>query len=186
MYHGGSTMSRLPTVTRDKLSMENQAIWDRIMAGRSGAGGPYGALFHVPGLAERIGAVENYFRSDGTLAATDRELIILTTARELGAHYPWNRHEIRGREAGVRPEAIEALRANGILDALTAHEKLLVEIVRGILRQHQVSDDLFARALAELGPEKIVEMVALVGHYCLIGSIANTFGVAVAEGTVTF
>src|SRR5215468_4981540 len=135
-------MGRLPVINRDKLSAENQAIWDRIMAGRSGAGGPYGALFHVPALAGRVGAVENYFRFDGTLAATDRELIILTTARELGAHYPWNRHEIRGREAGVRPEVIEALRANGTLDALTAHEKLLVEIVRGILCQHQVSDDL--------------------------------------------
>ncbi|HUK42714.1 MAG TPA: carboxymuconolactone decarboxylase family protein [Candidatus Acidoferrales bacterium] len=179
-------MSRLPPVTRDKLSTQNQAVWDRVMVGRSGAGGPYGALFHVPALAERVGAVENYFRSDGTLAAVDRELIILTTARELGAHYPWNRHEIRGREAGMRAEAIEALRANGALDALTAHERLLVEIVKSILRQHQVADDLFARGLAELGPEKMVEMVALVGHYCLIGSIANTFGVAVAEGTVTF
>jgi alkylhydroperoxidase family enzyme len=179
-------MSRLPVISRDKLSTENQAIWDRIMAGRSGAGGPYGALFHVPGLAERVGAVENYFRSEGTLAATDRELIILTTARELGAHYPWNRHEIRGREAGVRTEAIEALRANGALDALTLHERLLVEMVRGILRRHQVTDELFAQGLAELGPEKLVEMVALIGHYCLIGSIANTFGVAVSPGTVTF
>jgi 4-carboxymuconolactone decarboxylase len=179
-------MGRLPVISRDKLSTENQAVWDRIMAGRSGAGGPYGALFHVPGLAERVGAVENYFRFDGALAQIDRELIILATARELGAHYPWNRHEIRGREAGVRTEAIEALRANGTLDALTAHERLLVEMVRNILRRHQVTDELFAGALAELGPEKLVEMVALIGHYCLIGSIANTFGVAVAEGTVTF
>jgi len=179
-------MSRLPGITRDKLSTENQAVWDRIMAGRSGAGGPYGALFHVPGLADRVGAVENYFRFDGALPPTDRELVILTTARELGAHYPWNRHEIRGREAGVRTEAIEALRANGALDALTTHERLLVELARAILRRHQVSDELFARGLAELGPEKLVEMVALIGHYCLIGSIANTFGVAVAPGTVTF
>src|SRR5262250_1832840 len=153
-------MGRLPVISRDKLSAENQAIWDRIMAGRSGAGGPYGALFHVPALAGRVGAVENYFRFEGTLAQTDRELIILATAREL--------------------------RANDTLDALTAHERLLVEIVRSILRRHDVPDELFARALAELGPEKLVEMVALIGHYCLIGSIANTFGVAVAEGTVTF
>ena len=179
-------MNRLPVISRDKLSTENQAIWDRIMAGRSGAGGPYGALFHVPGLAERVGAVENYFRFEGALQATDRELVILATARELGAHYPWNRHEIRGREAGVRTEVIEALRANNVLDALTSHERLLVDMVRGILRRHQLSDELFGRGLTELGPEKLVEMVALIGHYCLIGSIANAFGVAVQEGTVTF
>jgi alkylhydroperoxidase family enzyme len=133
-----------------------------------------------------VGAVENYFRFEGVLPATDRELVILTTARELGAHYPWNRHEIRGREAGVRTEAIEALRANGALDALTAHERLLVEIVRSLLREHRLSDELFSLGLAELDTAQLVEMVALIGHYCLIGSIANTFGVAVAPGTLTF
>src|SRR5438093_12131913 len=102
-------MSRLPAISRDKLSTENQAIWDRVMIGRS-TGGPFGALIHVPRLAERIAAVETYFRYEGALAATDRELVILATALEMGAHFPWTRHEIRGREAGRSAHAAEALR----------------------------------------------------------------------------
>jgi hypothetical protein len=35
-------MSRLPLLSRDKLSTENQAIWDRVMSGRTGSGGPMG------------------------------------------------------------------------------------------------------------------------------------------------
>src|SRR5438046_2828535 len=75
-------MSRLPAISRDKLSTENQAIWDRVMSGRS-TGGPFGALIHVPRLAERIAAVEAYFRSEGALPATDRELVILATGRDM-------------------------------------------------------------------------------------------------------
>jgi 4-carboxymuconolactone decarboxylase len=179
-------MSRLPALTRDKLSTEDQATWDRIMAGRSGSGGPYGILIHVPAMAERFSAVEAYFREGGTLAAPDKELIILAAARELGARFPWSRHEIRARQVGVRPEAIETLRRRGSLDTLTPRERLLVEVARSLLRERNLSDDLFARAQAELGNQQLVEAVGLVGHYNLIASVANTFNLDVPAGTVTF
>src|SRR5438094_8817510 len=101
-------MSRLPAISRDKLSTENQAIRDRVMSGRS-TGGPFGTLIHVPRLAERIAAVATYFRSEGALPATDRELVIRATARGMGARFPRTRHESRGREAGLRSDAVEAL-----------------------------------------------------------------------------
>jgi 4-carboxymuconolactone decarboxylase len=179
-------MSRLPTITREKLSGEDQLIWDRVMSGRSGTGGPFGALIHVPRLAERIAAIENYFRSEGALPAADRELIILATARELGAHFPWTRHEIRGREAGLRSETIETLRTNESLASLTSHERLLVEIVRSLLRERRLSDELFSRGLADMGPEQLVEIVALIGHYSLIASVVNAFDIQAPAGTATF
>jgi len=179
-------MSRLSAMSRDKLSAENQAIWDRVMSGRTGGSGPYGILIYAPIMAEHFSAVENYFRHDGMLDTKDKELVILASARELGARFPWSRHEVRGRQAGVRPEAIEALRANGSLDALTQHERLMVDIARSLLRERRLSDDLFSRALAQLGPERLVETVGLVSHYNMISSVANVFDLGVPEGTMTF
>jgi 4-carboxymuconolactone decarboxylase len=179
-------MSRLPTLRRDELSLANQQVWDRVMSGRTGSGGPYGVLIHAPALAERLAAVENYFRNDAVLAATDKELVILATAREVGARFPWTRHEIRARQAGVSEEAIEALRAHGSLATLTAHERLLVEIVHSLLRDHRLSEKLFAWAHAELGTEQLIEVVGLVGHYNLIGSVVNAFDIAVPPGSRTF
>ncbi len=106
-------MSRLPTVDRDTLAPEDQAIWDNIQAVRTGVRGPFGVMIHVPALAGRVANLEDYFRFNAALPAADRELVILATARELGARYPWTRHEARGREVGTRTEAIEAVRANG-------------------------------------------------------------------------
>jgi 4-carboxymuconolactone decarboxylase len=179
-------MSRIPAASRDKLTSEQQTIWDRIMSGRSGGGGPYGTLMHAPQMAECFSALEGYFRDRGTLAKPDKEMIILAVARELGARYPWSRHEIRAREVGVRGEALEVLRANGPVDALTPHEKIVIETARSLLRERKLSDELFGRAQAELGVGPLVEAVGLVGHYNFISMVARTFDLDVPSGTVTF
>jgi hypothetical protein len=59
-----------------------------------------------------------------------------------------------------------------------------VDLVRSLLRDHAVSDDLYARALAELGQTQLIEAVTLIGHYCLIGLTINAF--AIPEDSPTF
>jgi 4-carboxymuconolactone decarboxylase len=179
-------MSRLPAINRDALAPDDQAVWDRIAAVRTGVRGPFGVLMHVPALADRVAALEDYFRFNAALPAVDRELVIMATAREMGARYPWARHEARGREVGTRTEAIEAVRFNGALEQLTARERLLVEIVRTLLRTHALPDELYTRALAELGRQQLIETVALAGHYSLIGLAVNAFEVAPPENSSTF
>jgi 4-carboxymuconolactone decarboxylase len=179
-------MSRLPVVDRDALAPDDQAVWDRIAAVRTGVRGPFGVLMHVPGLAGRVAALEDYFRFDAALPPADRELVIMATAREMNARYPWARHEARGREVGTRTEAIEAVRLNGTLEQLTERERLLVEVVRTLLRTHALPDALYTQALAELGRQQLIETVGLVGHYSLIGLAVNAFDVAPPENSSTF
>jgi 4-carboxymuconolactone decarboxylase len=179
-------MGKIPAASRDKLTSEQQSIWDRVMSGRTGGGGPYGTLMHAPAMAECFSAVEGYFRDRGTLAKPDKEMIILAVARELGARFPWSRHEIRAREVGVRGEALETLRANGSVDRLTPHEQIVIETARSLVRERRLPDELFARARAELGVGPLVEAVGLVGHYNFISMVAKTFELDVPPGTVTF
>jgi 4-carboxymuconolactone decarboxylase len=113
-------------------------------------------------------------------------MIILAVARELGARFPWSRHEIRARQVGVRSEALETLRANGPVDALTAHERTVIELARSLVRERKLSDELFARAEKELGTGPLVEAVGLVGHYNFISMVAKTFDLNVSAGMVTF
>ena len=141
---------------------------------------------HLPALADRLAALEDYFRFDAALPAVDRELVVLAAAREMGARYAWVRHEARGREVGTRVEAIETVRANGSLAKLAPRERLLVEIVRALLRERRIADDLFTRAVAELGRQQLIETVALTGHYGLVALVVNGFDVPPPEGSVTF
>jgi 4-carboxymuconolactone decarboxylase len=179
-------MSQLPVTAREQLAPQHRAIWDKVMQGRSGGAGPYGTLMHAPEMAECFAALEGYFRDRGMLAKPDKEMIILAVARELGARFPWSRHEIRARQVGVRSEALETLRANGAVNALTTHEEIVIETARSLVRERRLSDELFARAQAELGTGPLVEAVGLVGHYNFISMVARTFDLDVPPGTVTF
>jgi 4-carboxymuconolactone decarboxylase len=179
-------MGKIPVASRDNCTEEQQAIWARVMGGRSGAAGPYGTLMHVPEMAEAFSRVEAYFRERGTLPRADKEMIILAVARELGARFPWSRHEIRARQVGVRPEALEILRAKGSVADLTDHERTVIELARTLVHQRRLPDELFARAQAELGTGPLVEAVGLVGHYNFISMVAGTFELDVPPGTTTF
>lgn len=179
-------MSRLPNATREGLSPEHQTIWDRIFAARSGGGGPYVILMHSPPMAQHFAATEDYFRNHSLLPDADREIIILTAAREVDAHYAWSRHEVRAHNVGIRPEVIEALRAKAPVDQFTGKERLLVEFTRTLMREHTLSDDLFARMESEFGRAKFVEAVGLLGHYMTIGTVIRLFEVRPPEGIKTF
>ena len=179
-------MSRIPRAKREDLSAEHQKIWDHIHAARSGGGGPYSMLMHSPAMAQHIAATEDYFRTHSLLPDSDREIIILTAAREVDARYAWSRHEIRAHNVGIRPEVIEALRAKAAIDQFAGKERLLVEFTRTLMRDHTLPDDLFARMESEFGRAKLVEAVGLLGHYITIGTVIRMFEVDPPEGSKTF
>jgi 4-carboxymuconolactone decarboxylase len=130
---------------------------------------------HVPQLADRVRALEDYFRFDGDLPAADRELVILVTPREMGARYAWARHEHRTHEEGTPQEAVDAVRANGPLDGLTKRDRLRVEITRALLRTRRLTDAQYADVVAELDERQLIELVA--EDYSLIGLTLGAFGV---------
>jgi 4-carboxymuconolactone decarboxylase len=179
-------MSRLPRARREEMSPEHQKIWDHINAARSGGGGPYSMLLHSPAMAQHIAATEDYFRTESLLPDPDREIIILTAAREVDARYAWSRHEIRAHKVGISDRVIEALRAKAPLDEFSGRERLLVEFTRTLLRDHTLPDDLFAQMESEFGRAKFIEAVGLLGHYITIGTVIRLFEVEPPEGTKTF
>lgn len=179
-------MARIPRAKREDLSPEHQKIWDHIHAARSGGGGPYSMLMHSPAMAQHIAATEDYFRTSSLLPDADREIIILTAAREVDARYAWARHEVRANNVGVRPEVIETLRAKAPVDKFTGKERLLVEFTRTLMREHTLPDELFGQMEREFGRAKFIEAVGLLGHYITIGTVIRMFDVDPPEGTETF
>jgi 4-carboxymuconolactone decarboxylase len=126
-------------------------------------------------------------RNHGSLPDAERELAIIATAREGEARFAFQAHERAGRAAGTRPEAIEVVRGKGSLEGLTPRERVIVEVVRSLNREHKIPDGLFQRALAELGRELLVELVALSGYYGLVGFVLNAFEVDLpADAAPTF
>ena len=167
-------MTRLPEPSRDSLSSDGQRIWDEIANTRSGIHGAFTVLMYVPELAEKIAELGDYFKHTGKLSGADRELAILSAAREMGSPYEWARHEPRARSEGVRDQVIESVRTMSF-SSLNERELLIVEVVQTLFRTSKLPAGLFDKAVHELGRERLVELVALAGFYCLNAFIFASF-----------
>jgi 4-carboxymuconolactone decarboxylase len=169
-------------LTRDQLDADVLPIWDRVMTGRRSVGGPNACIMHHPALADRVYGLGSQLRQRGLLAGADRELAILTSGREMNSPFEWVGHERLALEAGTRPEAIDVVRNQQPTTDLRPREAIIIDLVRSLFRDHHVSDDLYARAEAELGRQELIEMVVLAGYYGLISFVIHAFDVDFPAG----
>ncbi len=168
---------RLSTLTSDKLLPAQRKAWDIISGPRGHVIGPYQVLLRSPELASAVADLGAALRFSGTLPAADRELAILAVGAEWEAWFEWSVHEPLAREAGVDPACIDALRTHSTVDVIDDHARLIIRVAQALCRQHTIDDALYAEALAEFGDAKLVELVTLVGFYCLISCLLRGFAV---------
>ena len=168
-------MPRIPTVTRETLPADQRAIYDAIAESRGHVAGPFPVLLNSPEVASRIATLGHYLRYESTLKPMLRELAILTVAREFDCQYAWTSHDSLARQAGVRDEAIAALRDRKAPAGLTAEEAAIVQYGQELIRQHRVGEATFQAALKELGAQGITELTATMGYYAMLGFALNAF-----------
>lgn len=176
--------SRMPFVAdREALPESQRHNYDRIADSRGGIPGPFGVLLNSPEIGGRIGHLGAYVRFEGELADDDRELAILTTAREFDCAFEWAAHVPIARDAGVGEAAIDAVADRGGVDDLAERERLIVRYARHLLGEHAVPDELFERARETFGVSGITELTATIGYYGMIACVLNAFEV-LPEGEV--
>ena len=60
--------------------------------------------------------------------------------------------------------------------------ELVFLISKQLLATHTVSDDLYQRGLDEFNEQGMIELVSLIGYYCLVALTLNTFQIPLDEG----
>lgn len=170
-------MPRIPAVIRESLPPEKQHIYDAIGESRGRVSGPFPVLLNSPELASRIATLGHYIRYESTLKPMVRELAILTVAREFDCQYAWTSHDPLARQAGVRDEAISALRDRKAPQGLTEEEADIVRYGQELVRNRRVSDATFQAVIKRLGQQGITELTATMGYYTMLGFALNAFEV---------
>ncbi len=165
-------MARLPDVSWDNLTLEQQALWPD---GRMVA--PYRVLMNVPGIGEAHFRLSRTLRGASDFPAQLRELATLTTAREQNCQYVWAAHNRIARDAGTRPEAIDAVRDGISLTGLTDDEALVVGYTLELIQSKQVSDTTFQTALSRFGQHGVLELTYTVAYYLMMCAVTNAFEV---------
>lgn len=180
----GGKMARYREITLAEMTPAQRRVHDLIVAGRRGRfGGPFQLLIRAPEICEQAAILGEHLRWGTALPDRLSELAIITTARFWRAQYEWYAHAPLAEKAGVPAAAVEAIRHGETPNFDQEDEALVYRICTELFKTQRLSDASFKAALATLGEAGLIEVIAIIGYYTLIGNTLNVFQVQVPEGT---
>jgi 4-carboxymuconolactone decarboxylase len=180
-------MARLPDLGPE-LPESARAVMERMAATRAHAeatahlGGVYLALFHDPGVAEKIGDLGEQLRFHGVLADDVRELVILRYAAGMRFAYEWSHHQRAARQAGLDEPTIEALAAGEVPASLRSEQRAALAAVDAVIATESIPAEVQDVLVERCGPAGAVEVIALCGLYAIMGYVVTAFDVPLEEG----
>lgn len=177
-------LARYQDITPAEMTPAQRRVHDLIVAGRRGRfGGPFQLLIRAPEICEHAAKLGEHLRWGSSLPDRLSELAIITTAQFWRAQYEWYAHAPLAEKAGVPAAAVEAIRHGGTPSFEQQDEALVYRVCTELFNTRRLSDPTFAEAVTTLGETGLIEVIAIIGYYTLIGNTLNVFRVAVPEGT---
>ncbi|HUZ73822.1 MAG TPA: hypothetical protein VMU87_12620 [Stellaceae bacterium] len=171
-------MTRVPELAIASLSSEQKRVRDDIAGPRGGqASGPFGVWLRVPEIADAANRLGNSLRLNGRIERHLFELMVLVVARQWSAHYAFHVHEEHAREAGLDASVIDAIRGRRRPDFARADERLIYDTVSELIETKALSEARYQEAVAALGLDRVIELVAAVGFYTMVAITLNAFEV---------
>ena len=159
---------RLPLPKREDLDEAGQKAYDRgTTPGATIAGlqGPAGIQLYSPKTSGHVSALNRYLRFEAGFTPHIREVAILTTAREMDSQFEWVAHESEALKEGVPQRTIDVIKYRRATEGVDATDALVIELGRQLWRDHKVKSETFAKLKDIFGPNKLVELVMLMGNY---------------------
>ena len=167
-----------PVSDKSQVAPEFQHIVDGVLQVFGALRGPHSILLLSPPTDERVLALGNYFRYNSLVKSPDKELAIITAAREKDCLYVWAAQVGAGRRAGLREEAIAVVKERRDASQLLPDEAAIVTYVRQLFRNNRVEQQAFDALKDRHGVPWLVEMTAVVGYYGMLAGVVNAFEVA--------
>ncbi len=182
-------MARYQDRDLSQLTDEQKRIWDEIAAGPRGTMPPPHQIWLTnPAFCDPAQKVGAYCRYGSNLPAALSELAILVVGRAWRADYEWWAHAKLAADAGVSDAIIEAVRTGAEPDFDGAQENadIVFRTAKELVETKRLSDATFAEADQRLGRKAFVDLVGIVGYYCLISATLNVFEVPTPDGSAPF
>lgn len=169
-------MPRLDLPPEEAMSPEQREACAEAVAGvRGRVPAPMIAWIRNAELARRGQKLGELLRYQTTLEPALSELAILVCARHWTSHHEWTAHKREGLKAGIAPEVVAAIAARREPELPDERSRAVYDVSRTLLATGRVPAPLYASALAVLGEQGLVELVGILGYYCLVALTLNTF-----------
>jgi 4-carboxymuconolactone decarboxylase len=169
-------MPRLDLPPEEAMTEAQKAAVAEAVSGiRGRVPAPMVAWLQNPDLASRGQKLGELLRYQTTLEPRLSELAILVCGRHWTSHHEWTAHKREGLKAGMDPEVIAAIAARRVPTLRDAREQAVYGVSTTLLATGRVPKPLYEAGVAALGERGMVELVGILGYYCLVALPLNTF-----------
>lgn len=165
---------RFKPLTAEELTPQQRALVDHIMSGeRASMDGPFNVLLRSPELGDAAQKLGARIRFHSSLPGKLNEFAILITGRYWNAQFEFFAHRKLAIAAGLAPAVVDALAAGKTPPAMDADERAVFHFSTELLNTHRVSDKSFNAVRGRFGERAAVDLIGVLGYYCLVSMILN-------------
>lgn len=138
--------------------------------GFAGALNVYRTMAHHPALLRAWAPLRQHVVKDSALGAVRSELVILRAAYRMDSAYEWAHHVSRARGLGISDDRILAMRG-----APAGEDELIALAVDALFDRRRLPEKLEADLTAMLGRDGVLDLIATVGFYSILGYLLMTY-----------
>src|SRR4051812_27085053 len=175
MAAAARAQDRMPPIATGALTDAQIRAIDEFKAARSvDISGPFVPLLRSPELMTRARAMGDYLRYKSSLPPRLSEFVILLTARKWTQQYEWHAHQPLAIQGGLRAETTKAIAEGRRPDGMAEDEDAIYTLWDELQRNQAVSDATYARAVAKVGEQGVIDALGITGYYTMLAMVMNT------------
>jgi alkylhydroperoxidase family enzyme len=174
--------------TRPRLAPLDDAALDAEVRAAFGPGpvlNIFRTLAHHPKLLKRWLVFGNHVLAKSTLAARERELVILRTGWLCRAEYEWGQHVGIGRAAGLTEDEIRRI-GEGPAAGWDGRDRALLQAADELHGDACIADATWAVLATHYDPPQLLDLIFTIGQYTLVSMALNSLGVQREPGLPGF
>jgi len=188
-------MTEIPRLGLGDLNPEQQSLWRYIVEGPRGntmgkqpetLSGPFGPWLHNPKFGRSAAEMGEILRINAILPGDLREIAILAAGVRWKSEFEFWAHAQAARAEGLEEDVLEAMQAGKDPPFRTERQRLVYTVSMQLLDSGDLTRDLRNQLVEELGWPATVELVAIVGFYCMVAFTLNAFDVRLPKNVPSF
>ncbi|WP_050527852.1 carboxymuconolactone decarboxylase family protein [Pseudorhodobacter aquimaris] len=171
-------------MTKSPCPPVTDADWPESIAdlrdGFAGALNVYRTMAHHPELLRAWAPLRQHIVKDSHLGPIRSEVVILRTGLRLGSAYEWAHHVSRARALGMDDARIAAIR-----EMPEGEDGLIVRAVDALMDDKRLAPHQEAELAAAIGREAVIDLIATVGFYSVLGYLLQTYDTPIDPAIAT-
>jgi 4-carboxymuconolactone decarboxylase len=166
---------RMPPIPAEKMTAAQRAAVTEFKAARSvDISGPFIPLLRSPEVMTRARAMGDYLRYKSALPPRLSEFVILLTARRWTQQYEWNAHQALALQGGLSADIVKSVAEGRRPDRMADDEEAVYTMWDELQKNQSVSDATYARAIAKLSEQGVIDALGITGYYTMLAMVMNT------------